>query len=255
MDMDGRSAVKSADRILELFEILAQRSDGLPHQALADALAVPKSSLTQLLKTALARGFVSYSTSDRRYRLGDRLFAIVRSAAPSQDLIALSIPILEELTAKCQESSALNFLEDDQTKVVATVNGPQRLVTHMRLGDLAPLYATSGGKIILAHLPEPDRQRYLQSVSFERITPKTIHSAAQLQRNLDEAKAEGLADSLEEFTPGIVGLAHAVLSSAGEVLASINVAMPAIRYSTERRNTIHGLLRDACLQLQRRLDF
>ncbi len=53
-------------------------------------------------------------------------------------------------TAKTCESAALNILKGDQAEVVAPVNGPQRLVSHMWLGDLAPLYVTSGGTIILS---------------------------------------------------------------------------------------------------------
>jgi DNA-binding IclR family transcriptional regulator len=251
MTIETRSAVKSADRILEIFEILAQRGEGLSHQALADALGIPKSSLTQLLKTALARGFVSYASSDRRYRLGERLFSIARSAAHNQDLIALSLPILEELTARSRESCALNVLKGDDTEVVATVNGPERLVTHMRLGDRAPLYTTSGGKIILAHMPRKFQEEYLEKTAYERLNPNTIDNAKELRRTIETAKRSGIAFSFEEFTPGIVGLARVVLSRSGDVLASINVAMPAVRYDDEQRDKISELLRDACNELQR----
>ena len=72
MGVELASAVKSADRILELFEMLARRPDGMTHQAIADALEIPKSSLTKLLQTAIGRGFVAYTAGDRRYRLGER---------------------------------------------------------------------------------------------------------------------------------------------------------------------------------------
>src|SRR3712207_7409029 len=57
------------------------------------------------------------------------------------------------------------------TTLFRSVNGPHRLVTHMRLGDVAPLYATSGGKVLLARLPEQELRGYLASVRFEAVTP------------------------------------------------------------------------------------
>jgi IclR helix-turn-helix domain len=39
------SPVKSADRIFDLFELLALRTDGLTQQAIAGALEIPKSSV------------------------------------------------------------------------------------------------------------------------------------------------------------------------------------------------------------------
>ena len=48
-------------------------------------------------------------------------------------------------------------------------------------------------------------------------------------------KHNGIAQSVEEFTPGIVGLAVPVLTEAGEPIAAINVAMPAVRYDEQSR--------------------
>ena len=72
-----------------------------------------------------------------------------------------------------------------EAAVVATVLGPQRLVSHMRLGDVAPLYATSGGKVILAYLSPELQEQYLSRVAFVRATPTTIHSAQALREHVD----------------------------------------------------------------------
>jgi DNA-binding IclR family transcriptional regulator len=123
----------------------------------------------------------------------------------------------------------------------------------MRLGDLAPLYATSGGKIILAHMPESRRDEYLDRVSFEPITANTLSSATELRRQLDKIRREGIAYSLEEFTPGIIGLAKAVLGEDGEALGSLNVALPAVRYNPRAQAVITDALDEAVTELHRQL--
>lgn len=253
MPDDAPIAVKSAERVLDLFELLARRTDGLLHMEIADRLGIPKGSLTQLLKTVVARGYVTYSAADKHYRLGERLAHLARRTARAQDLIALAQPLLEEITTRTRESSALNFPKGGEAEVVATVNGPQRLVSHMRLGDLAPLYATSGGKILLAHMAQEQLEAYLAAVSFEAITPKTLTSIDALRREIDEARRKGIAYSFEEFTPGIIGMAMAILSDEREVLASINVALPSIRYNPVTDRLVSDALKQATKELARRI--
>ena len=134
------------------------------------------------------------------------------------------------MTAHTGESSALNVLKGDMAEVAATVLGPQRLVSHMRLGDLAPLYATSGAKVILAYLPAEMQDDYLRRVKFKPATPATIRSVRALRAQLRTIRQEDLAYSFEEWTPGITGMARPVLSPSGEVLGSVNVAVPSVRY-------------------------
>lgn len=246
------TAVKSADRVFDLFELLAPRGEGLSHTAIAEALGIPKSSLTQLLKTATRRGYVSYEPDAKSYRLGARFGTMAGPASMTRDLIAQADAVLEELTAATRESSALNILKEDVAEVVATANSPQRLVSHMRLGDLAPLYATSGGKIILAHLPDDDLKAYLGRVKLRASTPNTISSVGDLRAQLKEIRREKIARSLEEYTPGIIGVATVVLSRQGAPLAAINVALPAVRYTKELEGVVIAALRKAASKLEAR---
>ncbi len=245
-------AVKSANRVFDLFELLAPRRDGLSHTAIAEALGIPKSSLTKLLKTATLRGYVGYDPASRLYRQGARFGTMAGPASITRDLVTQADAVLKEITAVTGESSALNIVKDDAAEVVATISSPQRLVSHLRLGDLAPLYATSGGKIILAHLPEGELKAYLGRVTLQASTPRTIVSVRKLQAQLKEIRRDGFARAIEEYTPGIIGLATVVLSRQRTPLLSINVAMPTVRYSEEAEALAIAALRKAAAKLEAR---
>jgi DNA-binding IclR family transcriptional regulator len=248
---DGSGAVKSADRVLDLFELLGRWDGEMSHADIVEALGIPKSSLTQLLRTLVARGYVEFAASSKGYRLGDAFAGLTQRAADSRDLVAFVEPLLAEMTRTTRETSALNQLKGDMAEVVATVASSQRLVSHMRRGDAAPLYATSGGKAILAHLPEAMRNEYLSSVRLKPITPRTIRTKRELRRQIDEVREAGIAYSLEEFTPGIVGIGVPVLSEAGFPLGSLNIAMPAVRYSPATRDRAIGALTAARDRIER----
>jgi DNA-binding IclR family transcriptional regulator len=245
-------AVKSAGRVLDLFELLARYDRDVTHAEIAEGLGIPRSSLTQLLKDVVARGYVAFHAPSRGYRLGPAFAALARHAGAGEDLIGLAEPFLRELTERTGESSALNRLKGWQAEVVATVNGPHRLVTHMRLGDLAPLYATSGGKVILANLPDAEIDGYLATTVLEPMTPKTIVSAEDLRREIAAVRRDGIAFSFEEYTPGIVGVAAPILSATGAPLGSLNIAMPAVRDGADVRDRVASALQRAAREISRR---
>lgn len=253
MNGDERATVKSADRVLTLLELLGRWDREMSHTEIADAMGIPKSSLTQLLRNLVSREYLSYSPATKGYRLGKAIRRLADRNSQSYDLVEIVQPLLEEITAATSESSALNILSGDEAKVVAAVNSPMRLLSHMRLGDLAPLYATSGGKVILAFLPQDMQEEYLKRAVLTPVTHKTIRSVADLRAQLQTIRREKLAYSFEEFTEGIIGMASPILDDHGAVLGSINVAMPAVRYSSAARDRTAAMLERAAETVSRQL--
>ena len=250
-DTDMTGTVKSADRTLDLFELLARWGREMSHAEIAEVLDIPKSSLTKLLKNLVTRKYIRFVPETKGYRLGDAVVKLAEQANHLRNLVACAEPTLADITQRAKESCALNQLKGDQVEVVATVLSQQRLVSHLRLGDLAPLYAVSGGKAILAFLPEAMRDEYMRSVSFERFTPRTIMTKKALLSQLEEVRREGVAYSVEEYTPGIVGVGVPILSNAGFPLGSLNLAIPAVRYNAAVQAKAASILQSAAEQIRR----
>jgi DNA-binding IclR family transcriptional regulator len=251
MSEGAQAAVKSADRVLDLFELLAHAGREMSHSDISDVLQIPKSSLTQLLKNLIARGYVETTPNGRGYRIGDTLLSLSESAGQIRNLASHAEAFLSEVTRETGESSALNQLKGDQTEVVATTLGPARLVTHMRLGDLAPLYATSGGKAILAHMPSVFQEGYFARVRFEPTTPATLKTVKALRQHLAAVRRSGFAYSHQEWTPGIIGIAVPLLDAAGAPLGAINVAIPTARFDADKQDHAEKVLQRARDDLRR----
>jgi len=136
-----------------------------------------------------------------------RILVSRAKAAGTADLIALAQPILSSLTAATHETSALNVRKGDEAEVIATKLSPQRLISMMRLGDRSPLYATSSGKVILASLAEDRLDAYLARVRLQSIAAQTLTSRSALRKEIEVVRSAGFGRAVEEFTPGVVGLA------------------------------------------------
>ena len=98
-----------------------------------------------------------------------------------------------------------------------------------------------------------DFEAYLSTVTFEATTTRTIGSVEALRREVGAVRQRGTAYSFEEYTPGIVGLAKAVLGTDGELLGSINVAMPTVRYNPDSDRVVVEALESAKDDLERSL--
>jgi DNA-binding IclR family transcriptional regulator len=260
MDMDSsdsKPAVKSADRVLDLFELLALWGRPMSHMEISEQLGIPKSSLTNLLQTLIHRGYLSFGRIDRTYALGPSVVALASQQSRMRGLQDMARPVLEELTRQTGESSALNMLRGDESVVVATVLGPHRLVSHMREGDAAPLYATSGGKVLLAYLPEGMRREYLERVLFEGLLPGTIRTASALRKEIDKVRSQGFATVVEEFSEGVAGMAVPVRAPGSfldaPALGAVNIAMPLLRWNKSKQAQLIDALRKEVALLERRL--
>lgn len=249
----GRSNVKSASRVIDLLELLARWGHEMTHVEIVDALGIPKSSLSHLLATLRARGYVDYSPETRTYRLGKAVAALARQTAQLHDIIALVGPVLRRLTEETDESSALNLLKGDYVEVAAKVDSPHRFLYHLRIGDMAPLYASSSGKAMLACMPPEMCDEYLSRVEMTPITPKTRTSKSELRRELKEVARTGIAYSREELTLGVVSMSKAVVNDAGTLIAALSVGAPIQRFDKALDARVRHALEQAVRDVQQHL--
>ena len=249
----SHATVKSADRVLTLFELLGRWGREMSHAEIADVMGIPKSSLSQLLKNLVGRGWLAYSPETKGYLLGDAMIGIARGAAQTRDVIGLSAPLLAELTAATNQTSAFNVLRGDFGETVATVLGGDTLLAVMRLGERSPLYTTSYGKALLAYLPADMQDDYLARVELVPMTPRTIRSIETLRVQLQTIRRDGIAYSFEEHILGIVGTARPVVGSNGNVVGAISIATAAIRYDDPLRAQIADAIGRATTKLSQHL--
>jgi DNA-binding IclR family transcriptional regulator len=239
----SHAGVKSADRVFDLLEVLAGTGRAMGHGELSRRTAIPKGSLTALLRNLVARGYVDYLERTRDYRLGERTYELARRGAHHRDLVRLSQPWLDHLVRVTGESATLTVLRDDMAERVAASATPSAVLYTTHVGILMPLYAASGGKILLAWLPAAEREAYLRNVSLRPCTKKTIRSVSVLRRELQAVRDEGVGWSWGEFTLGMVGVSIPVLDPHGRAIAALGVTLPESRFDELRQESLLQALR------------
>jgi DNA-binding IclR family transcriptional regulator len=241
------AAVKSANRALDILEYVADATEPPTFSRMLSDLGFPRSSLFHLLNNLLARGYLEQPTSGGRYRLGQRVGHLAtRLQGPS--LAATVLPHLRSLSDALNETSGFNIWTGDSVEAIATAMGRQALAFTMKVGERAPLYAVSSGKIVLARMNRTDFDAYLDRIEMQPITARTLQSKSALRRDITAVRKDGFAYSHEEFTPGITGIATAVIKD-GHFLGTVNLAVPTARFTESQDAVFRRELRSAAAAL------
>ena len=236
------SSVKSANRVLDVLEFMASRNAPVSHTELARFLAIPKSSLTQLLRNLVLRNYLQVDRDSNGYLIGDALFETARQGQRQFELADIARPVLQKLAGEMNESCSLTVRKGSIVQMVVGANSNQTLRYVMQEGDTAPLYAVSSGKAILTYLPEKERQEYLETVRLKPITPATITRVEDLVEQLEKVAVEAVGYSFEEYTPGIIGMGVPILDVNKYPIGAINFAIPTPRYNETSRVRLLGAL-------------
>lgn len=229
-------APQSVERILTVLDLLAARGSGVASLAeLSRAVNAPKSSLISLLAGMVATGHLAKDESGL-YRLGARTFSLAMRIVGSLDLASLARPVLEWLVQQTGETVLLGALapSGDVAMYIDKVESQSALRYTVSLGEQRDLYSSAIGKLLLAHLPAPRQEAYLQGHALKQHTAATITSRASLRKELDRIRAQGYALTTGERIVGADAMAAPVFGSAGEVLAAVVVAGPSERMRVQR---------------------
>jgi len=251
MNENATAGVKSAARVLDILEWLAQRPDPVALQVIVNHFQFPKSSTLALMLTLVERGYVERDGRDR-YALRDALRARWAMGDTGQLLIA-AYPAMHSLRASSRETISLGLLTPDhQVRVIAKLNSDHEVRYEADSTQPRPAYCTAMGRVLLSQLPAPALSQYLQAAPFPKLTPATVTAAAPLRKIIREARRDGLAVVLEEFAVGGSGAAAPVFDAQGRAVGALNLATVTPRFNAQREFLLREL-RQAAAQISHRL--
>lgn len=235
------SAVKSSARTLDILEFIA-RTDAAPtFVELSAVLNIPRSSLSQLLKTLTQRHYIRQIGARGGYCLGDAAALLGgRSIGPESSAEKMG-PLLVTMARSLAETCAYYERRDDYAEVVATETVSHKLLFNLSIGELAPLHTISAGKAILAASSDEFIAAYIRRTGLKACTPKTITDITLFWEEIHAARRSGFSYSREEHTIGIVGIAMPINTTVRA--GALSVALPMARLTPDFEQCIKRQLK------------
>jgi DNA-binding IclR family transcriptional regulator len=228
---DGAASpgVKSADRTVELLELLSRTSEPLTLSEIQRELSYPKSSLFVLLRTLVARGWVETDRRGTGYSIGVRALLVGTSYLDRDPVIRAATRVLEELRAEVNETVHLARLDGPDVVYLASRESAHQLRLTSRVGRRLPAHATSLGKALLAQRSDEDVDAILPA-DLVAITPQTLTDRAALLADLAVTRERGYALERGENTPGLGCFAVTLdYKYPGPAMEAISCSVPSVR--------------------------
>lgn len=220
-------------RALGVLRALADSRGELGSGELAVRLGLSSGTTNRMLRALMAEGFVARNPKTDCYYLGTGAVLLGQAAQRGFGADKM-LPVLEDLHGVTKESVNLATREGDESVVLMRVQSELPLRFVQSPGARFPLYATASGKAILSR--SPFAGDYLSRLPRElpAITPHTLRTPEELERQLDAVRERGFSIDEQENVEGVRCVGAPVLDAVGQAQGAIVIQVPMVRLPQRR---------------------
>jgi DNA-binding IclR family transcriptional regulator len=246
---------KSALRVLEIMEFVADRREGCSHTAIAQGLDIPKSSLTALLQDLHSTGYLQRNPDTGVFTIGVQVLWLANSYLRNLNLVRLGQPVVAQLFARVREFALLAIPTGTEYVTICTESLPSVFAHTLQVGQRGPLVTSAVGRAMLAYMAPGEVDRILAAPHDAAGAPLSKQAIADLRKQLEVARKRGIGYSYEESIPGVVGIAAPVFNAAGTPVAAFGVGIPSPQMKGRDAAPIEEALREAAATLSAQLGY
>ena len=218
--------------ILRAFSILGTISthqDGIGVVEIAHQTNLHKSTVSRMLATLEQIGVVERLSGNEGFRLGSAITRLAANISYPRQLITIARPFLLELAQSTGETVNLCVPDGEFAHYIDQINSHYNLQIRDWTGYRIPMHASCDGKLFLAYWPDERIEGYL-SRKLPAFSVNTITDPARLRPHLADIRDQGHSWTNGEYELGIVGVAVPVWGEQGQIVASLCVGGPDIRF-------------------------
>lgn len=254
-DKSSASTVKSLRSALQLLELVGAERGGARVKDLAARSGINTASVSKMLSTLAAQGFVRRDDATRQYHLGYKLIELSTRLIESMDIRSVARPFLEQLESETNEVINLVAYHVGELIYIDKYEGTRSLRMHSKIGGKAGWVYTAVGKAVFANLPEHEKAFLLENMTFAPKTPASITSREVFLAQVAEVADKGYAMDVEENEMGILCVGAAVFDYSGKVVGAVSISWPVVRGGLERIYALQEPLKHACRQISQAMGY
>ena len=246
------SGVQSIERSFTILRALAGGPLGVTD--LAEATALPKSTVSRLLAALEAEQAIEQLEAGGVYGIGPSLATLAGAAGPDRTLRSVVRPSVELLVAATGGSAGLTVLDGDEVFWVDDVAPDDEVVLVAdHTGQSFPLHTVPSGLAILSHADDERVEAYLAG-PLPGLHEASVTDPDVLRTWIADARADGLVISRQRTDPGVTAYAAAFRTTSGAWDAALYVQGPSFRFPVDGDEAhVIELLRSTTAQLTSRL--
>lgn len=212
-------AAPALEKGLDIIELLADSADGLTQHQVATRLGRSVGEIFRMLEVLGRRGWIYRSPVDGAYRLTMRLFELAHRQPQTKRLVAVALPLMNELSRTTRQSCHLVVHHDRRILVVAQVDSPEAMGFSVRVGAHFPFRVDRVSALTLTAFQPPQVQAEMVRELLEN-DPSPPARAAML-RTIAAIARRGYMESRSATLPGITDICCPIRDRGGFAVATL----------------------------------
>lgn len=231
------------DRVGTLLRTLASREPGgASTTGLAGTTDLPRPTVHRLLTALVQQGLVERDEATGSWHLGPECFLLGAAATARHDITPLAREAVRRIARETGESAFFSVRRGDETVCVLREDGSFPIRSHVLYeGVRFPLGVASAGLVILAHLPEREREAYLTERDLAPVHGPG-HASAPLRKRIAQTRRLGYALNPGLIVEGSWGMGAAVFDGSGDPRWALSITGIESRFLSARRGELGRLL-------------
>jgi DNA-binding IclR family transcriptional regulator len=234
-DEDG--VIKSARRVLEVFEFCAERRRPISAGELVEVLHYPQSSASALLKSLVKLRYLDYDRNARTYIPTMRV-ALLGGWVHDQLFSEASLSkVVDRLHKSSGQTVMLGMRNESYVRYIYVVQGRDTTVQWYRKpGSLRPLARSALGRVLLSRETDENVLLLLRRINAEESDARYRIHSSDLLRELARIRKDGFAYTEGAVTPsaGVIAIELPTPASQPPMAIGIGAAINVLRDNRER---------------------
>ncbi|MCI1985736.1 MAG: IclR family transcriptional regulator [Lactobacillus sp.] len=229
---------KPTMRVLKILELVdSGPKAGANLTDISTAIAVPKGTLSPILRTLSEARYLQFNEDNGRYTIGFKAFELGLAYGSNTDLLAMVQQRMVALVKSVGEICQLGILSGLDVFYLLKENPDNAISIRSTVGARIPAYATGLGKALLSGKQNDEIQALYKDYPFKKFTDNTLTCVDDLVAQIDGVRSSGVAYEQEE-SKGDVCCQAVPLVIDNQIKAAISVTVPKFRYLPEKQELI-----------------
>jgi len=244
--------VKVVEKIMKIIEVIAENeNEGCGVGEISKILNLKVTTVHSLLSTLLSLGYLKKDEKTKKYKISEKLLDIFSPLVNKNLLLKVAEPVMKSLAETVKESVVLGIFYKGERYTIAQVNYEGHILNvNINVFYKSSCYSTATGRVLLSYLPEEEVKEYIRKNGYPEDTWKNIKNFNELKKEFERIRKNKIEIIERENT---VAIGVPIFGQKGEIVASIGIYLPSIRFKGENKEKIIKELKKAGEEITIRL--
>ena len=243
---------RSLNRILSLFDLLAQSNRRMSLSELSSALDCPKSSLLVLLRPLTEMSYLMREND--AYFLGPRIFQFAQSILANHPFGSVLRGVMNDLVKQTGETVLYAVRDGDRVVYSSVIESPQPVRYVAQQGINRPLFCSASGLVMLAFDTQQELDDYFRRTELKPLTPNSITDENELRGLISEIRKTGYSSTAGTAHVDAAGFGVPVFRADGHLAGALVIGAPLERAKRNKKRYV-AAAKTAAEQLSRALGY